>query len=531
LWSALLCVIVGVVGALAFGASARAAVSTWSGQLSLDSPNWSDAGNWQGKVAPPLAAGTMEFPPLTGECSEPDPEADLACYFSVNDQVGRSAQALRLDDADPYVLGGEELTLGAGGLTAFAPEHSSGIGSVLELPIKLGASQTWKIEGNGRQSATAVEVNASVSGSSSALTLELGPVTIRGANPSLRRTFENGVVYLEGDLNASDLALVKLDHAYVTGNAAVGPLTTTAAVLNVGYGFAPTGEMRVAAANFDMASMVELKIAGSGAAPGQDYSQLSSTGEVTLNGATLVLRTVPPGRGQECAALAVGTSYTLVSTTGALSGSFGNAPEGALVPVESGECGHHPERQLQIAYHRGAGLSTVTGTVVEDAEEAGVRMQREAEARRAGERAVAEAYAKRRAEEEAAARSGVLSSQVVSVPAPKLWLIGSALKADSAGTVKLQLACSGETSSSVTATLRTANAVAASRRAVLTLASGRNTIACGQTAAVKLHLSGRARRLLARLHSLRVRVVVSGTFAGGPRTAAALMTLRAPKHH
>jgi hypothetical protein len=546
-WVTAPCVIVAVLAGLAFASSARAAKSTWTG-TSASSAEWSDAANWEGKMAPPLAAGTLEFPPLGGECAEFEP--DKPCYLSVNEQAGRSAEELRIDDADGYVLFGKELVLGAGGITAFAPAASREMGATLGLPLKLGAAQKWKLEGKGTMGSNGLEVLGPVSGAPNPLAVELsrqaslflpgptevGPLTVSGTSTTLAGV-ENGVVYLEEDVNSGDLSPVSLAHIFVTGNAALGPLSTTAAEVNVGYGFRPTGAISVASATFDPASRVELKIAGAGTTVGQDYSQLSSSGAVALNGATLVVRSVPTAKGGECPTLTVGTTYTLISAGGPLSGTFANAPEGGLVAVATDRCAHHPERQLQIAYHRGGAPGTVTGTVVEDAEEAGVRkhreeelQQREAEARRAGERAVAEAYAKRRAEEEAAARAGVLSSQFVSPPAPRISLLGTSLEASPSGVVKLSLSCSGATALPVTAKLLTASAVAASRKAVLTLAAGRYTIACGKAVTVKLRLSAKARRLLAVVRSLRVRGIATGTFNGAPRTVRALMTLRPAKH-
>jgi hypothetical protein len=83
-------------------------------------------------------------------------------------------------------------------------------------------------------------------------------------------------------------------------------------------------------------------------------------------------------------------------------------------------------------------------------------------------------------------------------------------------------------------TLRTLSAVRASagasartKRAVLTLATGPFTVAGGKVATVTLHLSTKARKLLARLHVVRARVTIAAHDpAGGAHTTQTIVTLR-----
>ena len=57
----------------------------------------------------------LTFPELSG-CTAPK-----ACYSSENDLEELSAEELHIDDGDNYIIKGEELSLGSGGLTA-SPE-------------------------------------------------------------------------------------------------------------------------------------------------------------------------------------------------------------------------------------------------------------------------------------------------------------------------------------------------------------------------------------------------------------------------
>jgi hypothetical protein len=72
------------------------------------------------------------------------------------------------------------------------------------------------------------------------------------------------------------------------------------------------------------------------------------------------------------------------------------------------------------------------------------------------------------------------------------------------------------------------------KASVLTLATGSFTVAGGKVATVKLHLSAKARVLLARLRTLRARATLVAHDPGGAtQTTQTIVTLRAakPTHH
>jgi Trypsin len=130
---------------------------------------------------------------------------------------------------------------------------------------------------------------------------------------------------------------------------------------------------------------------------------------------------------------------------------------------------------------------------------------------------------------------------IVPPPLPDAQLAGTALEASLSGIISVKVSCpAGATSCTGTITLRTLNAVSASsaraaksKGSILTLASGSFTVAGGKVATVKLHLSAKARALLARSRVLRARAsIVAHDPAGASHTAQTLVTLRAakPKH-
>jgi hypothetical protein len=129
-----------------------------------------------------------------------------------------------------------------------------------------------------------------------------------------------------------------------------------------------------------------------------------------------------------------------------------------------------------------------------------------------------------------------------SPPVPDAELASTSLQVSSSGAVTLKISCpAGESSCSGSVTLRTLRAVIAAdgraekqRASVLTLAAGSFTVAGGEVRAVTLHLSTKARALLARSHTLRARAtLLAHDLSGASHTTLTIVTLRAPtaRHH
>jgi hypothetical protein len=137
------------------------------------------------------------------------------------------------------------------------------------------------------------------------------------------------------DLNGNDGNPVTLTHAaeiFMDGSGASGPLTSTAGWLELS-----THTLSVSgAANLN--GQYGTLIAGPG-----DAGELTATGNVIVGG-RFDLEQLPVNN--DCAPLSVGTVYTLISTTGTVSGTFMNVPNGATVP-------------MAIGCPRGQGLTTL----------------------------------------------------------------------------------------------------------------------------------------------------------------------------
>jgi len=73
---------------------------------------------------------------------------------------------------------------------------------------------------------------------------------------------------------------------------------------------------------------------------------------------------------------------------------------------------------------------------------------------------------------------------------------------------------------------------ASTKPSVLTLAKGSFVVAGGATRAVTLHLSAKARVLLARAHTLHARAtLLAHDLQGASHNTQTVVTLRAPKVH
>jgi hypothetical protein len=367
-------------------ANATGSTLTWKGNAK--SPGWSAAENWEGGEAPSAGSGPVNlvFPWLTGiiggDCGSSKPAE--ACYLGLDDVPGLTAESIEIDDGRDYAVFGlhsDPLTLDAGGLTAFPDPSSTGSTTAeLDLPIVLGASQTWAVSGPAKAGSeqllqNTLHLSGEVSGAGSALTVkmadgvglyangavEVGPLSIEGAQAE-GSTLSNGILDLaEGaTLNSVDGEPVNLAHAYFAGAGALGALHTSDASLAVGETAEQAGKLEATSVTLDRDTNVGFEVRGTSSTPGVDYGEIISDGPVNLADAFLAIYVAKP-----CEAPPVGQVYTLLETSGELTGSFGGAFEGAEIPVEFfKECGTQPSVKVKIEYHRGGTVNTVTATVV-----------------------------------------------------------------------------------------------------------------------------------------------------------------------
>jgi hypothetical protein len=348
----------------------------WSGEAAKASRGWANSGNWEGGLAPssfePVA---LEFPQLTSANCTASPPVDT-CYESENNVSGMDVESMQVEDSQTYVIAGEPITLGSGGLNvAPATNTTEQIGSIMAMPVTLGARQTWSIAGqsndeaiDGNQFVLLEEVsgagqplNISLSDGGGLVLVnedEVGPLSFEGAD-SNRGGILNGVVELFGaQLNASDHESVSFNHVFAIGTGATGPLTTDAASIVVEPGEKKAERLEVQGATFDPKSRLTFAVTSTGTAAGREYAQLISSGLLNLEGAELVVAAE-----DSCKMLPAGTIYNFITSTGGIAGSFGDAGEGDEIPVTFPK-GCTIKQTLQIHYERSGASETVTGTVV-----------------------------------------------------------------------------------------------------------------------------------------------------------------------
>jgi hypothetical protein len=366
----MLCVLV-VAGLSLMPASSVHATTpsfTWTGDATA--PNWSSAQNWEGETAPSSPGPVALTFPRIPTCTD-------TCYMSTNDLGGLSVESIGLDDGNAYEIAGDEITLGADGLSASPASGTSGPSrDVIDLPVHLGVTQTWNIAGRGDAfGENGVLVGRGITGEASALTVdssggsafylegdtEVGAVTFEGANTSGAGIINGLVGLLGADLDSSDGHMVSLNHIFVIGSGAVGPLATNGAEIDVG---SPAEGIEASSAKLDSASAVEFQIAGDGTTPGTDNSQLVAHGAIALGGASVGVSVTRPSVKAACPTLAAGQTYTLVSTTGPLSGSFGNVSGGEIPIKFVDSCPAQTAQHVRISYDKNGSTQTVTATAV-----------------------------------------------------------------------------------------------------------------------------------------------------------------------
>jgi hypothetical protein len=360
-------------------------VFTWSGAAATGQ-DWSAAANWASGTAPAPSGNVdvLQFPTLNG-CST----ADDVCYTSKNDVTGVTVGQMSLPLGDGYSLSGDGITLGAGGLST--TQASGSTATTIGMPIALGASQSWSLTGEGYQGYAPTLGNELVdtgglAGSGSALTVnlasaadlnltnddELGDAAVVGQTTTATGTGSvttNGLLTLGSGakLNASDGNSVTVtDAGLESDGGSVGALRTTGANVQVGHAgpSTATGLLSAVSATFDPTTNIEFEIPGAGTTAGTGYGQLSATGAVDLAGATLTIDD-NNGSGSQfspgCGTPAGGTVYTLVSTAGALTGTFGNAANGSTV---TDTCASSGFGSAPTVYRINYTAHTVTATVI-----------------------------------------------------------------------------------------------------------------------------------------------------------------------
>lgn len=346
---------------------------TWSGdEGSADNfggQYWNNPANWVQGVIPYGTVGTLTFPQLY-VCDSTSCDCSTSCgcgygYCSaINNIPGLTANALVADSSYPYEISGDGLTLGAGGLTVEGELSGATTPSTLNLPLTLGAPQSWTIDDAATPFAGAVSgdepLTVAFNAGSSLIPsggIEVGNVTATGAggfylngNMAVNATSSRSVELeagagIEADRSDNSVGAVTVD---ANGWLSVGGIADGGSTLDV------EGDLR-----FNSNSELDLSVASPGTEAGLDYSQLAATGDVNLSGAALYVSQGADNQGY-CDNLNPGDAITLLRASGSITGTFANYPNGASVDIANGCDTSTEDATGTISYSANAVTLTIT---------------------------------------------------------------------------------------------------------------------------------------------------------------------------
>jgi hypothetical protein len=317
---------------------------TWTGAST--SSSWASGADWAGGLSPTGTSGTLSFPQLTSPaCTAATPT--VTCYRSNNNNSGLAANAITIDDSQPYVIGGGyPISLGSGGLTA-TPDSANSVPSqpaTFDFGFDLSAPQTWSIDGGSQQADGLIVGNGIVTGDEPLtvdfsnegtlqMTASVGPLTASGPGALI----PNPGGYLNGYSDSNQVTLENGAALWAPySNSTVGPLSDTGGDVLVGEGVAPDGTLVVdGPLDLGSSSGVGLFIDQTGTTAGSDYSALGATGNITLSGASLTLDQGANSDGN-CGDLNPGDIDALLGTSGGtITGTFASVPNGTTVTIDN----------------------------------------------------------------------------------------------------------------------------------------------------------------------------------------------------
>ncbi|HLJ75468.1 MAG TPA: hypothetical protein VKU62_12830, partial [Thermoanaerobaculia bacterium] len=328
--------------------SVVAATRTWTGTTSA---NWSVATNWGGTA--PVSGDDLVFPASGANQTTNDDLPAGTAFNSITFSGGT------------YVLNGNLIALGAGGITA-----SGGTNQRINLPILLTASQSWNVT-NG---STTLAAGGALNLAGAALTVSdisggaigfLGPVSGTGSITASEQTsllfealntatapitahggfvgFFDNTTY-PGPITASgEPGAVVIAKGAIVGDVTVnGPLGTF-----VG-GISATGPPN-GTANTKNLTLRNLTVFEETIASATDFAQTSVTGTVNLTGSVIGI--------DSSTTLPAGTQFTIIQNDGTdpVVGTFAGSPQGGTVTSVLGS----GIQNYTIDYHGGDGNDVV----------------------------------------------------------------------------------------------------------------------------------------------------------------------------
>jgi hypothetical protein len=327
---------------------------TWSGSDPLT--GWSAGDNWAGGSDPGSAAsiGTLSFPDLGSACDNGTSAG--TCYGSTDDEGPLTAQELTIDNSTQYNIAPnsaatDTLTLdgnGSGiGLDATPTADPGSYGATdISVPIILGANQAWDVDGGTYGNYLYVDyvsgsgsLTVNFSNAATLLMTELGTgaLTLNGNGTLVSETYNNG----DATLPVAGITMGDSTNLWVESPGDTsGPLaaTGTGNQIRVATGATPEAALAVTGTiGLNANSSLGFDIDGSNA---NQVSNITASGNVTLGGATLFLQqAASDAMDSTCTDLSANTTYTVLSTSGSLTGplNVADAQGDVVATLNSGD--------------------------------------------------------------------------------------------------------------------------------------------------------------------------------------------------
>ena len=350
-------------------APATAQTFTWTGTDSTNttSPdsNWSDPNNWQGGVAPSPSDGPVDLVFPVPTCSP----STTGCGESNNDLTGLVVDQMTVDDTPPSSAStvplsrfftGNGITLDGGLSDTFSASSGGGfardVNPFFELPITLGASQTWTVTGQPHFAApiaaatgTSARLALSISGGgvvNVSASMDLAGLSVVGTpSVTVNGREYGGQFFLEGNGTTKATTITTPTPVQLTdvifgatslpGSPVEAPaFTSTGSLIYTGEIPPDTGTTSaIGPVSLDASSVVSWDLSDASGqnppVPGSDYPQLASSSTVALGSAAAEI--------DASCNLAVGTAFRIVSAAGGLTGALTDfSSSGPATPIPNG---------------------------------------------------------------------------------------------------------------------------------------------------------------------------------------------------
>jgi autotransporter-associated beta strand protein len=275
------------------------ATHTWTGATD---GLWSDETNWNGGSPAGDLNAALVFPAGAQHLTD-----------NTNDLASLTIQSMTI--TGEYTITGNGLTLNGSGITL------QGAFTNIDLPITLGASQTWTVT-TANTFFNGLKMNGTISGADSAGLIKdgIGTLFLVGDNTYTgTTTIAAGTLEVNGSQPSSNV--IVNSGATLTGSGTVGTVTTSGVIMpsELGVGILHSSNVR-----FNPGSSLDVVFGVtnvSGTLP--TMTQLSVAGTVSLSNPTLtVTLNLSP---------AAGDTYTPLTSTGSITGTFNGVPDNSTV--------------------------------------------------------------------------------------------------------------------------------------------------------------------------------------------------------